>query len=62
MISTILFSLSALCFGLMFTPGKPTSHMKPTKQVYTYYVCGDEPMPTWKRKEAPRPRVTTMVG
>jgi hypothetical protein len=61
MISTILFTLSAACFGaMMYSPKKPSRPM--VQQGYTYYVCDPQPMPTWKRKRAPMTRATNAVG
>ena len=54
MISTLLFTMSALCVAAMFSPDRSA---RPVMPIYTYYVCGDEPMPTWQRKDAPRERV-----
>ncbi len=61
MISTICFSLSALCLAALFTPRKSTK-VKVEVERYTYYVGDDEPMPTWKRKHAPMGRVAQRVG
>ena len=62
MISTILFSLSALCFAAMFAPGKSSKPLKSSEPVYTYYVCDDAPIPTWKRKFPVVGRVSERVG
>jgi len=62
MISTILFALSAICFGAMFSPREPSRSTRQPVSAYTYYVCDNEPMPTWKRKRAPKTRVADMVG
>jgi hypothetical protein len=62
MISTILFTLSAVCFGAMMMPSKKlTKTMRPMTQIYTYSVCDAKPMPTWKRKSAPKVRANEMA-
>lgn len=60
MISTVFFSLSALCFAAIFAPSNPTMPSRAT--VYTYYVCYDEPLPTWQRKANPSARMTIPIG
>jgi hypothetical protein len=57
MISTLCFSLSALCVAGMFSPRKTA---KPARQDYTYFVCEATPLPTWKRKTAPMARVAAL--
>jgi hypothetical protein len=59
MISSVFFTLSALCFAAMLSPRK--SPMPVPRQVYTYYVGDTGPMPTWKRKVVPAARVAARV-
>ena len=42
MISSLLFSMSALCFVAMFVPQRPR---QPRPQVETYYVCDPDSRP-----------------
>ena len=43
MISSLLFSLSALCFVGMLLPRRPT---QPRQSLETYYVCDPESLPS----------------
>ncbi len=61
MMSTLCFALSAVCFVSMVKPRNSTK-AKVERECYTYYVCDDEPMPTWQRKAAPRTLVAQRVG
>jgi hypothetical protein len=61
MISTILFSLSALCFAAMLAPeSKPKA--KASMRGYSYHVGVAEPLPTWKRQIARQVRIAQRVG
>jgi hypothetical protein len=62
MISTILFSLSALCFAALFSPSKSATKPSASMPVYTYYVCDDMPVPTWQRKGPSPARVAQRCG
>jgi len=42
MVSTLLFSMSALCFAAMLLPRRSS---KPCQQLETYYVCDPESHP-----------------
>jgi hypothetical protein len=62
MISSILFSLSALCFAAMLAPArKPKAKAKASMPGYSYHVGMAEPLPTWKRKTARPARVSEPV-
>ena len=49
MISSLLFSLSALCFVAMFLPTRPS---QARQTLETYYVCDPESYPDSDREEA----------
>ncbi len=49
MISSLCFSLSALCFVAMFLPQRPS---RPRQQLETYYVCDPESHPSSETEAA----------
>ncbi len=62
MISTILFSLSALCFGALLSPRKASPRPLTSMPIYTYYVGDEAPLPTWQRKAGAAAQVAQRCG
>jgi hypothetical protein len=49
MISSLLFSMSALCFVAMFLPQRPS---RPRQSLETYFVCDPESYPSSEKEVA----------